>query len=197
MVYIYYIVSYPRKEKKMFLKSFVPAAAAAGVLLIICIITKAWWLLWLMPVIAAVLFVANKNAADGVLDSEELEKEMIAAKQWITASLEASGYKVDFSLESLNELERFFDEQNTPRGILARHTGRIIFAIAVYLGETLIANIGGKWLINECKNEMEIKVKLSDGSIIFPGQKVVERYQKKRAFNLYEYGKNLRKDTEK
>lgn len=180
----------------MNLKGLMPAAIAAGVLLIISIISKAWWVLWLIPAIAVVLVFVNRKSEDLVIDAGELEAEMIAAKQWITSSLGASGYKVDFSFESLNEVDRFFEEQNSPRGILARHTGRIIFALAVYVGETFIANVGGKWLIDDCRNEMEIKIKLSDGRIVFPGQKVVERYQTKRSFSLYEYGKSLRKDTE-
>jgi len=34
------------------------------------------------------------------------------ASAWIVSALASSGYKADFSLESLREIDRFFDEQS-------------------------------------------------------------------------------------
>ena len=133
----------------------------------------------------------SQSGKKQLLDGEELQTEMSAAKEWIVASLNASGYEVDYSLESLIEIDRFFDEQNRPRGILSQHTGRIIFALGVYLGETVIANLGGSWVLDNCKSEIEIKLRLDNGKEIFPGIKVMEKYQYGKVNSLYAYGQNL------
>jgi len=33
------------------------------------------------------------------------------ASDWVTKALNSSGYKADYSLESIKEIDRFFDEQ--------------------------------------------------------------------------------------
>ena len=136
----------------------------------------------------------SRSGKKQLLDGEGLQTEMFAAKEWIVASLNASGYEVDYSLESLIEIDRFFDEQNRPKGILSQHTGRIIFALGVYLGETVIANFGGNWVLDNCKSEIEIKLRVNNGKEIFPGIKVMERYQYGKANSLYAYGQNLCKN---
>ncbi|WP_455714891.1 hypothetical protein [Anaerosporobacter sp.] len=39
-----------------------------------------------------------------------LEEDIFSAAEWVVRALNSSGYKVDYSLESMRELDRFFDE---------------------------------------------------------------------------------------
>jgi hypothetical protein len=69
---------------------------------------------------------------------------------WVANALTQSGYNADFSLESLREIDRFFDEQSrdgeaVPGGLLADQLGPRIFAIGSYVGETIIRFYGGEW----------------------------------------------------
>ena len=69
---------------------------------------------------------------------------------WIGRALRSSGYQADFSLESLHEIDRFFDEQAPncvvkPGGLLAEDFGKRIFAIGCYIGEVMRRFTGGEW----------------------------------------------------
>jgi len=54
----------------------------------------------------------------------------------------SSGYCADFSIDSLRDIDRFFDEHSrkgevVPGGLLAERFGSRIFAIGSYVGETI------------------------------------------------------------
>src|SRR5438105_2428181 len=68
----------------------------------------------------------------------------------IAEALSQSGYKADFSLDSLREIDRFFDEHSRdgeamPGGLLSEALGSRIFAIGSYVGECVIKHYGGTW----------------------------------------------------
>lgn len=90
-----------------------------------------------------------------------LKQDIITAKDWIAKALNSSNYKADFSLESLKEIDRFFDEQNTPTGLLSQNRGQRLFAIGAYVGEVIISCLGGEWLTddNDPKGEINIAVR--------------------------------------
>lgn len=52
-----------------------------------------------------------------------LEQDIKASCEWVIRALNSSGYKADYTLESMKEVDRFFDEQNTPDGILSNNRG--------------------------------------------------------------------------
>lgn len=61
-------------------------------------------------------------------------RDAAAGAEWIAKALASTGYAADFSLQSLRELDRFFDEQAAdgqpcPDGLLAQHLGRNLFCI--------------------------------------------------------------------
>ncbi len=56
-----------------------------------------------------------------------LMQDIPVATDWIVTALNYSKYKADFTLESMKEIDRFFDEQNQPGGILT--DGSIIFPV--------------------------------------------------------------------
>ena len=123
-------------------------------------------------------------------------------KKWITAALSSSNYQADFSMESLKDIDRFFDEQNTKDGILSQNEQSrkgILFALGIYVGETIIANYGGRWIAEEYEDPNAIKLQTEDGENWFPVIRVLARYQYGSANSLYAYGKmvNKKKTEEK
>lgn len=130
-------------------------------------------------------------------ENEKMKSVIGMMKQWITAALTSSDYKADFSMESLKEIDRFFDEQNTEGGILSKNAKGIILALGIYVGETIIANYGGEWIDEEYKDPNTIKFKTMDGEVWFPVIRVLARYQYGSANSLYLYGQKAGKKKEK
>ena len=69
-------------------------------------------------------------------------KDAVEAADWMAKSLAGWGYKADFSLESLKDVDRFIDEEAPdgkpkPGGHLAQQFGAHIFGLGAYLGETI------------------------------------------------------------
>ncbi len=132
----------------------------------------------------------------GILDSlfsnqkPTLLQDIMTSKDWVAKALNSSNYKADFSINSLKEIDRFFDEQNTPDGIINRNRGQILFALGAYIGEVIISAYGGEWLTddNDPHGEVNIAVKLKNGSIIFPVQRAMKRYQNGKEDSIYDYG---------
>ena len=126
-----------------------------------------------------------------------LEEEIPLATDWAMENLIMSGYNANFTLDSIKELDRFFEEQNKEKGIIAINPGSILFALACYLGETIIGLYGGKWVTNDSDpdKEMNIEIHLNNGIKIWPAQKIMKKYYNKEE-NLYTYVKGLEKIEE-
>lgn len=105
------------------------------------------------------------------------------------AELVAAGYRADFSLESLREIDRFLDDHmpggtpapggalSDPAGNLAGNAGFILYTLGAYAGEVLRKCLGGKWA-GDPKNpkfELEASLKLPGGSVVWPTQRVYKR----------------------
>lgn len=119
-----------------------------------------------------------------------LMQDIPPAADWIVTALNSSGYKADYTLESMKEIDRFYDEQNKPGGIFTMGSvGSKLFALGCYVGETIIKLYGGEWVTNDKdpQGEINIQVKLSDGSIIWPVQKTMKRYQLGSEESIYDY----------
>jgi hypothetical protein len=99
------------------------------------------------------------------------------ASDWVTKALNSSGYKADYSLESIKEIDRFFDEQNSEIGLLSKNRGMILFSLGSYIGETAIKLYGGKWSTDDSdpQGEINIAVKLSNGTVIWPVFRCLKR----------------------
>ena len=124
-----------------------------------------------------------------------LKEDIVKAYEWIATALKNSGYNADFSIESLREIDRFFDEhaeigQAKPGGLLSKNRGMRLFALGSYVGEVLIRQYGGEWETddNDPKGEINIAVKLSNGSIIWPVQRVMKRFENGSEDEIYTYG---------
>ncbi len=125
----------------------------------------------------------------GKKEKPTLEQDIAEAKGWIAKTLNSSNYEADFSLNSLKEIDRFFDEQSTPNGLLNKNRGQRIFAIGVYIGEIIISSCKGNWATddNDPQGEIHIAVKLPDGSVIWPVQRAMQRYQNGSEDSIYDY----------
>jgi len=116
--------------------------------------------------------------------------------KWIAQALNSSNYKADFSIESLKEIDRFFDDQSEngqprPDGLLSEQLGNRIFSLGAYVGEVLRRKYGGKWIgnDNDPNAEINLELRLKGGVGIWPIQKVIKRLKNGSEDNLYFYGK--------
>ena len=123
-----------------------------------------------------------------------LTRDAEGSALWIAKALSDSGYRANFSLESLRELDRFFDEQVTDgranaAGSLSKQLGQRLFCLGAYTGEVIRRNVGGDWEGNDDSSEAEIDLalRLPNGSLMWPVQRVMKRFQLGPAESLYVY----------
>ena len=148
----------------------------------------------ILMIASAVLLVvrllsAGKN--EKTFRRETLRDDMEKAHAWIVEALESSGYGADGTLESFREIDRFFDEEHKPGGILSQNTGMILFALGVYVGNVIIREAGGRWDTDNCTSETDICVKLNEETAIFPVQRVMQRYKQGSGESIYAYGYSI------
>lgn len=123
------------------------------------------------------------------------------AAAWLAENLERFGYPLDGTVGSFRTLDRFFEDQCRPGGLLEGKVGRQLFAIGSYMGQVLIAQVGGVWETDDSDpmGEINIAVHLSDGSTVWPVQRAMKRFQNGAEDSLYAYGAALcqkREDTQ-
>ncbi|MCM1022918.1 MAG: hypothetical protein NC395_02520 [Prevotella sp.] len=118
-----------------------------------------------------------------------LDEDIHGACKWVVTALNSSGYKADYTLESMKEIDRFIDEQSGENGIISRNRGSIIFSLGCYVGETVIRLYGGKWHTDDSdpQGEINASVELENGTVIFPVQRVIERYRNGSEDGIYAY----------
>lgn len=121
--------------------------------------------------------------------SSTLEQDIPIAADWVVKALNSSGYKADYTLESMKEIDRFFDEQNVPGGILSKNTGNILFSLGSYIGQTIIKLYGGKWVTNDddSKGEIKISIEIADGMILWPVIRCMKRLKNGAEDSIYAY----------
>lgn len=121
--------------------------------------------------------------------------DALAAAEQIARALSQSGYRADFSLESLRQVDRFFDEhaangQPKPGGLLSEQLGARLFAIGAYVGEVIRRQNGGQWQgdDNDPQAEINIAVRLKTGAILWPVQRVMKRFKNGAEDGIWIYG---------
>lgn len=125
-----------------------------------------------------------------------LMEDIPKAADWFVQAMGGSGYVLDGTIESFRELDRFVDEQKRPGGILDGNVGSKLFAMGAYVGQTLIARLGGRWETDDRDPEGEINVAVCmDGGTVWPVQRVMKRFSGGTEDSLYDYGMVL-KDME-
>jgi len=112
----------------------------------------------------------------------DLMRDVDVAAIWIAEALQSSGYVADFTGPSLWEVDRFFNENSVkgrPRrgGLLADGLGARLFALGAYVGQTVKQQVGGSWQTdnNDPAGEVSIEFITTDGSTVWPIQRVMKR----------------------
>ena len=118
-----------------------------------------------------------------------LKEDIQIASDWVVKALNSSGYKADYTMESMKEIDRFFDEQSSETGILSQNRGQILFGLGSYIGETAIKLYGGEWHTddNDPQGEINMSVKLANGTIIWPVIRCMKRYDMGSEESIYAY----------
>lgn len=113
-----------------------------------------------------------------------IKEDVEASAEWISRALQSSGYRADFSPQSLWEIDRFFDEHSRdgaakPGGLLSESLGQRLFAIGSYIGEVVRRKRGGEWVGDDSDAEAEINVELHlpDGALCWPVQRAMKRFK--------------------
>ena len=122
-----------------------------------------------------------------------LMEDIPKAARWLEEAMTSSGYVLDGTLESFQELDRFIDEQKRPGGLLDGTVGSKLFGMGAYVGQTLIAQLGGRWETDDRdpQGEVNIAVTLSSGTV-WPVQRVMKRFSNGSEDSLYAYGAALK-----
>ena len=124
-----------------------------------------------------------------------IQEDLKDAREWLVEALSYSGYKADYSPESLWEIDRFFDEQAkdgkaNPGGLLSQDLGSRLFAIGSYVGEVIRKARGGEWVGDDTdpKVELNIELHLPDGTKCWPVQRVMKRFKNGPEDGIAVYG---------
>ena len=132
---------------------------------------------------------SKKKPSPAPAPKTTLAQDIPVAAAWVVKALNSSGYRADNTLESMTELDRFFDEQSGPGGILSRNRGQILFGLGCYVGETAIRLWGGRWLTDDSdpEGEVNIMVELTGGVRFWPVVRCMKRCRLGREESLYAY----------
>lgn len=122
--------------------------------------------------------------------------------EWLIEAFAADNLKLDYTIHSLIEVDKFFN-RNTRNGKavkggrFSKNLGAIIFSIGAYVGQTIVKTIpSAAWETddNDPQGEITAAVKLPDGTIMWPMQKVMKRFKNGSEDSIYAYGHHITKD---
>ncbi len=111
-------------------------------------------------------------------------EDIVTAADQIATELGEHGYRLDFTLASLAEVDRFLDENADPGStatdtLLSGRLGPWMFGLGSYSGEVLRRAIGGEWrwvgLDDDKAASTDTELVLVDGSLVFPLQRIWKR----------------------
>lgn len=122
-----------------------------------------------------------------------LLQDIRLAADSISEALKNSGYNTDFSPDSVREIERFIADNingEAVTGLLAEDTGKRVFALGAYLGETLRRNLGGEWKVdeNDPEAEMNATLVLPENRECWPVLRVMNRITEGDTDSITHYG---------
>ncbi len=122
-------------------------------------------------------------------------RDAVEAADWMARSLSGWGYKADYSLDSLKDVDRFIDEEAPggkpkPGGHLAQQFGAHMFGLGAYVGETIRRLGEGQWEGNDrdAWPEVTLAVRLKSGAVLWPTQRMLKRFENGKESGLYPYG---------
>ena len=131
-----------------------------------------------------------------------LLQDIKTQSDWITKAFATEKLELNYTLRSFIEIDKFFtkhskDGKAVKGGRLTQNLGAIVFSLGSYVGQTIIKNVpGAVWQTddNDPEGEITASVKLPDGTIIFPMQRIMKRFQNGAEDAVYVYGHHITKD---
>jgi len=122
-------------------------------------------------------------------------RDAVEAADWMAKSLAGWGYKADYSLDSLKDVDRFIDDEAPggkpkPGGHLSQQFGTHMFGLGAYVGETIRRLGDGQWEGNDrdAWPEVTLAVRLKSGAVLWPTQRMLKRFENGKENGLYPYG---------
>ena len=131
------------------------------------------------------------------MTNSKVAQDAPIAAEWIARMLVGEGYCLNFSIDSLHEIDRFFDEHAVmgkarSGGLLADDLGRRIFSLGSYVGEVIGRESGGivRWRGNDSDPRAEINLAmiLENGLQFWPIQKAMKRFRNGKDDSIHLYG---------
>ena len=142
-----------------------------------------------------------RNSARDIFDSSlmaTIKEDVAISADWVAHALSSSGYRADFSPQSLWEIDRFFDEHSQngaarPGGLLAQDLGQRIFAVGSYMGEVVRRKLGGEWVGDDTdpKAEITVSLRLAGGVVCWPIQRAMKRFKNGNEDGIAAWGSGL------
>lgn len=127
-----------------------------------------------------------------------LLEDVRTSAHWMASALDSSGYRADFSPDGLRDVERFMTEHSSSgmaadNGLLTTDLGARLFGLGCYVGETIRLCLGGVWDADDTDpaGEINVSVRLGSGSVIWPVQRVIKRFQNGPEDSLVVYAISL------
>lgn len=120
--------------------------------------------------------------------------------EWIIKAFASENYRLDYTLDSFIEIDRFFNYhypngQPRKRGHFAKPGfGHILFSLGAYIGETIIKQVeNAHWQPNENnpEDELNIAVRLPNDMLCFPMLRVLKRMENGMEDSIYPYGHHI------
>jgi hypothetical protein len=131
-----------------------------------------------------------------------LLEDIKVQSSFIIKAFSADDLKLDYTVHSFIEVDKFFNRnvdngRPVKGGRLTKNLGPIIFSIGSYVGETIVKTIpGAVWQTddNDPQGEINASVRLPDGTIMWPMQRVMKRFQNGSEDSIYVYGHSVTKE---
>lgn len=117
------------------------------------------------------------------------QEELLRSSYWISNSLIREGYHIDYTLKSLLEIDKFFNEKMYL--VLEKDNNRnFIFSISAYIGEVIRTHFNGNWELSRLidLDDESIGISFKNHDTIYPLNITLEIIQKK--YTMKEYLQN-------
>ncbi len=120
------------------------------------------------------------------------------AANWLVKAFASVKIDLDFSVESMQHIERLIDEQfhegrAVPDGFFADQLGAKVFAIGSYLGEVIVQSVtGAEWKTDDSDPRGEINIQVvANGTEIYPVHRIIKRMKEGKSANVHDYAASL------
>lgn len=131
-----------------------------------------------------------------------LKEDIETEAEWIIECFESDGISLDYSVNSLLQLDIFFEKNSKdgkplPDGRFSTDPGIILFAIGAYIGQTFLKNDpGAEWITDDSdpQGDLNAAVRFSTGEMVWPMQRAVGRLKNGLKDSIYPYGYELMKN---